>query len=401
MIISPNRKLLITGMLRSGTTLLDKVLNTHPNVTVASQPLFQLFVEAKLKYHAIKGRAGLPLSPGFLEDPESRNEFARFLTGLRFGRTDIAALRVKIPETNHRWSPAISAKRLSVLQPGTFFEVLDQCLTIIDRVYGKPGRLCTGIKEVLCEEFLPMLIGNGFKGIIIYRDPRAVICSATTGDHERFVGKIRPILLDIRNWRKSVAYLITLADHPQFLAVCYEHLVADPAATLEKMARFLNVEAFPEGVRFDRLNDQEGKPWSGNSSADAGGKPGKNDIHRWRRLLSPNQIAFIEYCCWPEMKHLGYDATGAPDETIVHAYADMFSEERNDYATDHHLNRANRNAEIDRFRLLYTPARPDPATLKRYFLDIGVWRALKNSLDGSDVPEKSFLGDGDDAGSER
>ena len=39
--------LFVTGMLRSGTTLLDKLLSIHPQALVHSQPLTPLYVKVK------------------------------------------------------------------------------------------------------------------------------------------------------------------------------------------------------------------------------------------------------------------------------------------------------------------------------------------------------------------
>lgn len=40
-------ELLVTGMLRSGTTLLEKALNVHPDIKLCYQPFPELFINTK------------------------------------------------------------------------------------------------------------------------------------------------------------------------------------------------------------------------------------------------------------------------------------------------------------------------------------------------------------------
>jgi Sulfotransferase family len=50
--------LFVTGMQRSGTTLLEKLLHAHPELSVLSQPFPLLFVEVKRAFLESIGPSG-------------------------------------------------------------------------------------------------------------------------------------------------------------------------------------------------------------------------------------------------------------------------------------------------------------------------------------------------------
>ena len=72
-----------TGAPRTGTTLLDKLLSTHPDVLIHSQPLPLLYVRLKrmflqgLGHQAAAG--GYPLNDMFLGNYYAPDQFAAFL----------------------------------------------------------------------------------------------------------------------------------------------------------------------------------------------------------------------------------------------------------------------------------------------------------------------------------
>ena len=72
--------LLVTGFLRSGTTLLDKLLHSHRSICLASQPFPSLYLYLKelfLKELGLERR--YPLGHGFLEDGYEPEAFYAFL----------------------------------------------------------------------------------------------------------------------------------------------------------------------------------------------------------------------------------------------------------------------------------------------------------------------------------
>lgn len=373
-------RLFITGTLRSGTTLVDKLLNSHPSLTVASQPFFRLFTCVKEKYYQENNIESLPLSPHFCEPPYLRQNLGHYLKNMVLNDSGISCLKECIPQINRKWSPGITSEKLAGLQSGSFFHILEQCMNIINETYGTNKTKIAGIKEVLCEEFAPVLLENGYKCIIVIRDPRAAISSASTGRFEKYVGKTRPVLLNIRNWRKSAAYAVSLRSNPDFCLLKYEEIVCSPEKTLTRISNFLGVETFGKGFSLDILKDQEGSPWKGNSSyGDMNGV--KNDsLNKWKENLSEEEISLIEYCCLSEMIYLDYDLIFNPEITIIDRFKETRTQERVNYATTHYLDDINRAREKERFSYLLGKALPSERAIYDYFFSPEVWRVLRTSL---------------------
>ena len=374
------KQLFITGMLRTGTTLLDKLLNSHPGLTVASQPYFNLFLYVKEKYNKNNNYGGMPL-PAYLCEPSYlRENLADYLNSLKLSQKDISVLRKIIPKGNHRWSLAIDENRLKNLRPGLFFSLLRTCMEIIEDVYGKPTSVYTGFKEVLCEEFIPCFLGKGYKCIIICRDPRSVISSLSSGRYEGYVGKKRPILMDIRNWRKSVAFAVSLTDHPGFLMIKYEDLVRFPDKELRKITDFLGLNPFDKEILENPIKNQDGSVWKGNSSFNEKKCIDSSSIEKWKQSLSQDEISLIEYCSMGEMAWLGYKFETCPEKTIIDSIYEDRKRIRENYGKEHYLDSLNKKREKERFCYIVKNEPPCLEIAENYFFSQKVWKALHNAL---------------------
>lgn len=89
--LSPTSYLFVTGMPRSGTTLLDKLLSAHPRAHVLSQPLPLLYVRVKQEYQHARGVRGnaagtaYPLNDMFGDHYYPAQDFVEFLRRYRLG----------------------------------------------------------------------------------------------------------------------------------------------------------------------------------------------------------------------------------------------------------------------------------------------------------------------------
>jgi hypothetical protein len=79
--------LFLTGMQRCGTTLLDKLLSAHSQISILSQPFPLLFIEAKPSFlqQPSKDGAEYPLGNLFLES-ESKSRLGSKRSALESGR---------------------------------------------------------------------------------------------------------------------------------------------------------------------------------------------------------------------------------------------------------------------------------------------------------------------------
>src|SRR5829696_4945787 len=121
--------LLVTGMQRSGTTLLEKLLASHPEISVLSQPFPLLFVEAKRAFlRDLPGEPpAYPLDPLFLEERYTPSDLARFLSGWRPGPAEVREVFAAMEGFSGqytRFPPAELEAALAGLAPGDLLDVV-------------------------------------------------------------------------------------------------------------------------------------------------------------------------------------------------------------------------------------------------------------------------------------
>jgi hypothetical protein len=80
----------------------------------------------------------------------------------------------------------------------------------------------------------------------------------------------------------------------------YESLIDEPRGELEAMADFLDVEVVPDMLDVPVLN-------SSFEQFDTDGGISRAPLHRWRTLLSDNEIGTIQHTCGSLMTDLGFD----------------------------------------------------------------------------------------------
>lgn len=367
--------LFVTGMQRSGTTLLDKLLAGHPEVSLLSQPFPFLFLHAKRQLLRQLGgpEDPYPLGSLFRETRYRPEDLVPFLARLRLDRATLRELFEAMQGWSgqgERFDPGQVAAALDRLAPGDFHATVAQLYRAL--AHRPAARWCGG-KEILCEEFLPYLLDRGCRCLLILRDPRDVVASLNSGRGEDFGGRRKPTLFNLRNWRKSVAFGLALAGRPGFLALRYEDLVAAPLAELDRIAALLGISPFDESWFAAGLRDQAGQPWSGNSSHLAFQGIGRDSVGAYARLLPPDVIAFVEAACQPEMRRLGY-AVGLPAEeapAVLCGFVDPYAGERPELAACDSA--ASREDEVRRLRLLAEPA----GDLRPWFLFDAAYEALR------------------------
>lgn len=298
--------LFLTGMQRSGTTLLERLLG------LLSQPFPLLFVEAKRNFLRGLGRSDVryPLGHLFLEDGYRPEDFHRHLEELRF---DGARLQ-RIFEEMQGFSGQYTRVDLSAIPrfpPHGFAELLTSLYRALSTA---------GSKETICEEFLPYLLDRGWRCALILRDPRDVVASLNHGRGPEYGGRLKPTLFNVRNWRKSVAHALHLEGTPGFLWLRYEDLVADPGAALQTFG----------------LSDFEIRGWTGNSSHGEHIGVSAASVGAYRKVLDPGVARFIEAACLPEMRLLGYpvslEADEAPD--VLRDFVEPYEITREGMETD-------------------------------------------------------------------
>lgn len=373
------RSLFVGGCYRSGTTLLEKLLHHHPELSVASQPFPDLYFYCKSLFLAERGLVRrYPLGHLFMEDGYTREEFSDFLNLALLTDQDLAVVFEQMKENRRGlWTPEILQFEQGI-QPGRFIDVYSQLNRMAAGLLGRRDALYLGGKEVLCEEYVPHILSSGGKAILVVRDPRDMITSLHFGTRDTKTGEDRPVLFSLRQWRKSVAYCLGLEENPNFMWLRYEDIVSEPMVHLSRTSVFLGVSSFREAMLKGGVRHQDGSPWKGNSSFSDQYGVTASSVGRFEGEMPPEVVAFIEACCGPEMKRLGYQKTRVqPDpEKAILEYRDPFERIHAKFPADYSHQPWRLEQEISRLQLLREGVNPSREEQRRFFLFEHTWREL-------------------------
>lgn len=349
--------LFITGMQRSGTTLLDKLLSSQPKSRILSQPFPYLYLHAKRRFleEVRDTRGRYPLGPLFLEHRYGPDDFSEFLDRLQIAPESLRNI-LDEQQSYSGQQEKLPAELLDfavrTIPAGTSFsELLVHCW---ESLASDPDLAVVGSKEIQCEEFVTNFLRRGIRCLIILRDPRDVIASLNTGSGHRFGGAIKPTLFNIRNWRKSVAFALAFEQSADFLTLRYEDLVTSPDLELERIRDWLPEGGLPHPEAASRLTDAAGRPWRGNSSFETKSGVSASSVGRWRSVLPEDVTRLVEAACLPELAALGYPVSmdlGSAERTLA-AFAEPYPETRRDLAwyTDAEARSREETERLERLR---------------------------------------------------
>ncbi|MCA9298232.1 MAG: sulfotransferase [Phycisphaerales bacterium] len=273
-----NPYLFVVGCQRSGTTMLQRMLDAHPRLAVAYDSLFITRV--------IKGEApgfDPALTPDVVEQARSHPRFSRL------GLDDEAVARAASASTVY--SAFVSH--------------------LYDELALKHGKPLAGEKSPGYCRHLPRLhaLLPWVRIVHLIRDGRDVALSIRDwgkGAAKLDLWKTEPIGVGALWWRRDIRK--GCADGralppAQYVEIRYEDLVAEPVAALRDLSAFLNLEYDPAMASYHQGRT---KPTPG-LSAKAAWLPPTRGIRDWRTQLSDRDQALFEAIAGPELEMLGYE----------------------------------------------------------------------------------------------
>lgn len=331
----------ISGYVRSGTTLLDKLLCNHPNISALSQAFPSLFIAIKKRFlKKINADSYYSLSHYCGEKCYTPCDFFSFLNNELISADYI----------NHTLNSGYSGQYTKVSVPNlnemTFIEWYKML------VFENKHRLnanVIGDKEVLCEEYVPYFVKNNIKVVHIIRDPMDVVNSIYFGGGKKYIGSIKPILFTLHNWRKSAQLALQLSKHPNFLLVHYEDLVTNQKSALNHVFSFLEVENEALSILSNKMRDQAEKIWFSNSSFQSTNNVNVNRIGGYRKNLSTSLIEYINVICYPELEQLSYRVLSGNGTDVINKFTEPFEVNDKHISHDYSCNDESKKIEIKRF----------------------------------------------------
>lgn len=266
----------LVGCPRSGTTLLQQMLDAHPDIAIAPETFF-------IRH--------------FWLQRESYGDLTQDLNYHQLIK-DI----IELPEFTEMGLNAVEFSEIawnnSRDYPSVFRLLLEQfaCKRKVKIVGEKtPNHLL--YMETL-QQFFPSA-----RFIHIVRDPRAVVKS-----WQKVPWSTGSLVENAQVWRRYMATARLCPDSVKtsLFTLYYEKLLTAPEENLHNLCRFLNLEFNPAMMNYHQKESPTvntvREPWKANSK-----KPiDKASLNSWQTELSKQMVSDIESIVWSEMKHLGY-----------------------------------------------------------------------------------------------
>jgi hypothetical protein len=270
------RPVYVAGLERSGTSLMFALLASHPNIAMTRRT--NLWKHVYERYGDLRDPANLTRCL------DAMRRYKRLVVlSVDFGRLrgDFEAGEPTYPR---------------------LFALLEQ--QVADRL----GKGRWGDKSLDTERWADPILAAypGARILHMLRDPRDRYASASTRWHGRRGG----VGAGTAEWLSS-ARLATrnLGRHPdRYLVVRYESLVTEPERMVREICAFIDEPFAPEMLSMD--GSGRFKQQGGNSSYGRGdpGRISTGSIGRFREVLAPADVAFIQWFAGREMDAHAYPA---------------------------------------------------------------------------------------------
>ncbi|MFC4913371.1 sulfotransferase family protein [Actinomadura gamaensis] len=314
------RPVFVFGCPRSGTTLLQLMLHSHPRLAVPAETRFVL--------SAYTGRCDF----GDLSDRENRRRLAEWITGrpaARFGDLGLDARAV--------------SERIIEGPP-----TLGSALGAVFRAYAdRFGRRRWGDKRPSYSKNIPALLRMfpDAQFVHLIRDGRDCVASLCEMPWYKL-----DVHHAIASWREAIDIGRRAAVRlgpDSYYELQYERLVADPQDELCRLCAFLGEEFHPEMTQPQRIAELTVPPqkkWHDRThSAVSSGRVGS-----WRDRLEPWEAGLAEAAFGDRLTDYGYEPSGMPrpSPALLAKFA----------ATAAHRRMAHRKADVrDRWRRRHEP----------------------------------------------
>jgi protein-tyrosine sulfotransferase len=251
------------GAPRSGTTLLRRLLDRHPDVCSGAET--KLFVPAAFNLEWLSRSYGLPLA----ELSSMRTEAASQAAFI-----DAFAARARTDAGKERWA-----------------EKTPQNVRYLDWILERFPRASV---------------------IHIIRDGRDVICSMRQHPDWRWVhGTWQKVLVErplewyVERWLADTAAGLAWRGDPRYTEVRYEDLVADPEVVIPALCEGIGIDAEPAWLEAVTRREQDA---GHDERPDYEGAVSGASVGRWREDLSAHEQREVQRRCGPRLRELGYEA---------------------------------------------------------------------------------------------
>jgi hypothetical protein len=269
-----NRPIFITGTYRSGTTILSRMLDAHPELNIAydSVNYFRWFIKTdrpSSDYKDIVHEVG-------------DRVLERYGVSLDCKRIIVNILKV---------NETIEHKHI-------YSSIMNEYMSYSKKRWGEK----TVLEWTSIPKFLNMFPKG--KALHIVRDPRDVVSSYKNMTFELGDRYLDAVFACMHSMDTANEYMSSLAKEKYYL-VSYESLIIEPENELKKICKFLEINYDDQIMDSENYVDNQGEKLTlktQSSYADSNKPP----LGRWKDKLNNVEVAFIEGFLYDQMRLFKY-----------------------------------------------------------------------------------------------
>lgn len=271
--------LFITGMWRSGTTLISRMINNHPEFDVT--------------YDTV--------------------HFLRFSFNRYNPISDKKNVRALISDTKERlkkrYQLEFSVEEVLDDLSGTpnYASLYDSIMKNL--LLKKSGKETWGEKTNLAWSNIPDFLEMYPQGRVIHiiRDPRAVLLSWKKFTNAPGNDYLDSVLNSYDSMAKAVEFDETYKSK-RYVNIIYEELVTDPCGTIQRACHKLEIDYLDKMIDQPAFTDMHGKSWKSNSVHGQNMSGIYTDtLDKWKHGLNEWEIAFCEIITCDLLNKFGYE----------------------------------------------------------------------------------------------
>lgn len=286
------RHIFIVGVGRSGTSLLQSMLNAHRDVCFTPETSF-------VRRFLVKG---------------DLDELWRHSKGAVLDHLLCDKLIGRLGFSDHELREAVDA----VASSGSTRELYHEIQGRYAAKQGKDTAKWLGEKDPKNVEYLPLLakVFPGARVLHIIRDPRDVLASKKRAAWSRERSSLRHIFAN-RVQMKMARRLGPRLFGPRYMECLYEDLIADAPSVLADICRFLQIDYDEAMLNFSQsskaLVSENEMQWKKETL----GPLLKGNTEKWKMQLSARETALTQRMCGEAMKVGGYAAANVSPQLTM------------------------------------------------------------------------------------
>ncbi len=283
------KPIFITGVYRTGTTLISRILNNHSDLSITYDSVHFMRFSFN-KYNPVHKPSNFS---SLVNEIQTRLE--------------------------KRWNINLDSKKIiNKLEKSSHINYAEVYHTIMSNLlldnttakrWGEKTNMCWG----KIPDFLKMFPKG--KTILVVRDPRDVLISyknMTTEPGLRYLDAVFALLGSFQSVDKFLHEL----SKDNFYLLKYEDLIRDAESVIQNLSKFLEIDFTPSMLDSKQFKDKIGNKWEGNSSFDKSIRGISHDaIGRWKSRISKVELYFVEMVLREQMLKLDYDLAASPLNT--------------------------------------------------------------------------------------